>query len=217
MTFTHIVLVFGAPKYRKKMHLVNVNRIMDETQKQIVTGTVLGGSSLYKQSKGRNYFLSMRSKDPVWLWYKIAILQSYFTSDKLTQQNVTYRCCSICHEDFTDLYHLLYKDDKRHLTEEILNKITATGLMTWWLEGGGWAGRGKKNAYLNTTMLGEEGTNLVQRYFSEYYGIKCNVNKNKNRRKVLLSVQGTLKFWKTVEDKFPNFYITRIEKALKAN
>ena len=185
---------------------------MTDIQEQIVIGAVLGGSSLYKQKKGKNYFLSMRSKDKIWLWYKIAELESYFSSSKLVKQNSTFRCASTCDEDFTHLHKFLYDSNKRVVNEVILDKLNSTGLMTWWLEAGGWAGRGRRNAYLNTTLLGEEATELVQRYFEKCY-IDCNVNKNKNRRRILFSIEGTAKLWKTIAYRFPPFYIDRIEKA----
>ena len=183
---------------------------MTDLQEQVVIGTVLGGSSLTKQIRGKNYYLSMRSKDDVWLQYKIAELEAYFNTSVLAKQENTYRCNSICSEEFTTLYNLLYEEGVRHVTEELLNKIHPMGLAIWFLEGGGWAGRNKKNAYINTTMLGRDGTKFVQKYLNDICQISCNINKNGTRRKVLFTIEGTAKLFSTVGYQFPPFYLNRI-------
>jgi len=152
----------------------------------------------------------MRSKDSEWLLYKIAALHHYFNSSLLAKQKNTYRCNSICSTEFTKMHALLYKDGSRHVTEELFNKIHSLGLSTWFLEGGGWAGRNKKNAYINTTMLGEEGTELAQKYLNDYCSIPCNINKNKTRRRVLFTVFGTKKLFATMGHELPPFYLDRI-------
>jgi len=63
-------------------------------------------------------------------------------------------------------------------------------LATWFSDGGSKTGRNKKNAYINTTKFGEEGTQTILRYFQEI-GMDCTVNHDKNRLKVLFSVDGT--------------------------
>lgn len=186
---------------------------MTDLQQQVVIGAVLGGSSITKQPRGKNYYLSMRSKDSVWLQYKIAELHNYFYSASLAQQNNTYRCNSICSTEFTKLYEMLYRKNLRYVSEDILNKVQDMALAIWFIEGGGWAGRNRKNAYLNTTLLGKEGTETVQKYLNDICDIPCNVNKNKQRRKVLFTVKGTAKLIAVIGHRFPPFYVERIKRA----
>jgi len=187
---------------------------MTDIQMQIVFGTVLGGSSLAKQPKGKNYYLSMRSKDAKWLQYKIGELHNYFNSAQLAKQKNTYRCDSSCSEEFTNLYNKLYCEGVRHVSEKLLDQLRAIGLAIWWLEGGCWAGRDRKNAYINTTLLGNEGTEIVYDYFNNILDMPCNINRNKTRRKILFTVQGTRKLWYLIEPEFPDFYRERIKRAL---
>lgn len=182
---------------------------MIDIQEQVIIGTVLGGSSLVKQARGRNYHLAMRSRDELWLKYKIKELEGFFTSGDLAKQNRTYRCNTSCSPELTQMYHRLYRDGKRYASEELLNNLRDIGLAIWFLEGGGWAGRNCKNAYLNTTMLGDS-TELILTYFNNME-IKCSLNKTKNRQKVLFSVKGTEKLLRVIAPKFPPFICDRLK------
>lgn len=182
---------------------------MTDIQEQVLIGAVWGGSSLVKQPRGRNYYLTMRSKDPTWLHYKIAELCNYFTSSELTKQYSTYRCSSVCSNEFTECYERLYCNGKRCITEPVLEGMRDIGLAIWFLEGGGWAGRDRKNAYINTTLL-RENTPLALDYFNSL-GMTCALNKTKGRQKILFSVPGTKKLFRVIAPRFPNFVCERLK------
>ena len=57
---------------------------LKESQKQVLYGTILGGSSLIKPEKGKNCYLAMRDNDRLWLSYKIESLQEFFKIDQNT-------------------------------------------------------------------------------------------------------------------------------------
>lgn len=182
---------------------------MIDIQEQVVIGAVLGGSSLVKQPKGLNYCLMMRSEDPLWLQYKIAELHNFFSSSELCKQNSTYRCSSICSKEFTALYQKLYCGKKRHVTIDVLENFRDIGLAIWFLESGGFTGRNRKNAYINTTLIGDT-SNLVCDYFNSM-DIKCKIHVTKERQKILFSVQGTNKLLKIIASKFPDFIYNRLK------
>jgi len=180
-------------------------------QKQIITGAVLGGSSLIKPKLGTNYYFSMRNKDKLWLQYKIAELEGFFLTSKLTKDDKTYRARSMCSQVFTEMHGVLYESNQRKVTKETLDLLRDIGLAIWYLEGGGRAGRNKKNAYLNTTKLGEDGTELVKEYFNdEIIDMKCNIHKNGERIKVMFTVAGTIRLFSTIAHRFPAFMYNRI-------
>lgn len=182
---------------------------MIDIQEQVIIGAVLGGSSLIKQPKGRHYYLMMRSKDPLWLQYKIAELHNFFSSSELSQQNNTHRCSSICSKEFTELHQKLYCGKKRFISIGILDKFRDIGLAIWFLESGGFTGRNRKNAYLNTTLI-KDTSYLACDYFNSM-DIKCKVHKTKERQKILFSVQGTSKLLRIIAPKFPNFIYERMK------
>jgi hypothetical protein len=178
-------------------------------QIQVMIGSVLGGCSLVKPPKGTNYYLTMRSQLKDWLVYKMAEMHDFFTDPKLYKYDKTYRCNSCCHPNITSLYEQLYETGKRRITMQTLDTLTDTGLAVWFLDSGGKTGRSKKNAYINTTKFGISGSEIIMQYFNEI-GMKCNINHDGKRLKILFSVDGTEAFLKTTAHRFPTFMYHRI-------
>ena len=50
---------------------------LNSYQKQILLGTILGGSSIIKPERGKNCYLAMRDYDQEWLSYKIELLKDF--------------------------------------------------------------------------------------------------------------------------------------------
>ncbi len=186
---------------------------LTDIQEQIIIGCVLGGCSLSKQSKGKNYYLAMRSKDILWLKYKMEELYNCFETTEVSRQNITYMCNSHCSESFTCFHEMLYKNGKRDVTTHLLDKLKDIGLAIWFIEAGGWGGRDRKNAYINTTLLSDNSSEIIKDYFNSMIGIRCSINTAKDRRKILFSVKGTEKILKLILPKFPPFMLQRIEKG----
>lgn len=178
-------------------------------QMQVLIGTVLGGSSLVKPPKGINYYLSMRGQHHDWLVYKMSEMSEFFPDIKLHQYGSTYRCNSCCNTKITELYDILYKDGKRNIKMETLDILTDTGIAIWYLDSGSKTGRNKKNAYINTTKFGEQGSEIIKQYFCEI-GMSCNINHDGKRLKMLFSVSGTEVLFKTIAHRFPTFMYHRI-------
>ena len=176
---------------------------------QVLLGTVLGGSSLVKPPKGINYYLSMRSQNEKWLCYKMQEMQQFYKNTKPHWYTNTYRCTSCCSEKLTELHKTMYNEDKRKITMEIIDPIRDIGLAVWFLDSGSKTGRGRKNAYINTTKFGEEGTKIVKQYFDEV-GMPCNINKDGTRLKVLFTIEGTKELFKVIEPCVPMFMLHRI-------
>jgi hypothetical protein len=92
---------------------------------------------------------------------------------------------------------------------ELLDSLMDTAIAIWYLDSGGKTGRNKKNAYINTTKFGEKSTKIVLQYFNEL-GMKCNVNRDGTRIKILFSVDGTTELLKTIAHRFPVFMHDRL-------
>ncbi len=178
-------------------------------QHQVLMGTILGGSSLVKPPKGKNYYLSMRSQNERWLRYKMAEMPAYFAGKVVHQYGNTYRANSACSPMLSEFQSRVYDEDRRSISMEILDSLRDIALAIWFLDGGSKTGRGKRNAYLNTTKFGEDGTDIVLRYFNEV-GMPCHVNRDGDRLKVLFTVEGTVVFFKTIAHRFPEFMYFRL-------
>jgi len=189
---------------------------MTDIQQQVLIGTVLGGSSLIKQPKGKNYYLTMRSQDSLWLKYKIAELHNYFMSADLSQYGKTYCCNTICLDEFTLYREKLYKNNKRFASEKILDRINDLGLAIWFIEGGGWAGRNRKNAYINTTMLSSS-SDVIWNYFQNILDFECCLHVSKNRQRLLFGVKSSQKLMSIILPKYPDFLIQRLTQSTLLN
>lgn len=196
--------------YTKKLKSIIDRLEMFDWQQQIIIGTVLGGSSLTKPPKGKNYYLSMRSSDEMWLRYKVAELTDYYTSDPLQKYGKTWRANSPCSKKLSILHNQLYEEDNRGLNMNILDSFMDIGLAVWYLDGGGRTGRGKKNAYLNATKFGSEGAELVANYFNSME-MQCSLYKGPTRLRILFSVSGTYEFFKIIAHRFPPFLCHKLE------
>ncbi len=178
-------------------------------QEQVLLGTVLGGSSLVKPPKGVNYYLSMRGQNDLWLQYKMLEMPEFFKEPKLHRYNKTYRSNSCCCTALTDFHGSVYDGNRRKVTMDLLDKLMDLGIAVWFLDSGGKTGRGRKNAYINTTKFGEDGSEIVQRYFNEV-DMPCNINRDGSRLKVLFTVKGTLMLLGTIAHRFPEFMYHRL-------
>ncbi len=178
-------------------------------QHQILIGTILGGSSLVKPPKGKNYYLSMRNQNERWLRYKMAEMPDYFIGKTVHQYGNTYRANSACSPVLTEFQTRVYSGTKRQISMEVLDSLRDVALAIWFLDGGSKTGRSKKNAYLNTTKFGEDGTNVILQFFNEV-GMPCNVNRDGDRLKILFTVEGTVAFLKTIAHRFPEFMYERL-------
>lgn len=178
-------------------------------QHQILIGTILGGSSLVKPPKGKNYYLSMRGKNENWLKYKMEEMPDYFSNVSLHKYANTFRCNSTCSPVLTEIKDVLYESNKRKISMPVLDSLKDIALAVWYLDGGSKTGRGRKNAYINTTKFGEEGTKTIIQYFNEV-DIPCNVNRDGKRIKVLFGVESTNTFFKIIAHHCPIYMEDRL-------
>lgn len=183
---------------------------MFDWQEQIIIGTVLGGSSLTKPPKGKNYYLSMRSKEELWLRFKMEHLYSYYKEYDLHNYNGTFRANTSCLPKLTMLKNRLYDNNGRNIKNDILDLLMDIGIAIWYLDGGGRTGRGKKNAYLNVTKFGDDGAKIVMDYFDSL-DMFCSINKSKTRIRILFTVKGTERLFKLIAPLFPVFMYYRLE------
>jgi hypothetical protein len=149
-----------------------INPDISLRQKEIIIGTVLGGSSLVKPSKGKNCYLSMRDRDSKWLQYKASSLNNLSSDAPFTlpKKGNTFRWHSMCYPIFTKLYQMFYNNGNRDLTKNILDPLKDWGLSVWFVD----CGKYKKNHILfNTNIWGDHGTEVAKNYFENLgYGVK---------------------------------------------
>lgn len=202
-------MTFGKKNGRQsEKHIYDHKYGMNSWKRQIIIGTVLGGSSIVKPQKGVNYYLAMAGKSEMWLQYKMKELDDVFPRITLNKDGNTYRCTSKCSTDLTELYGEIYKDGMRDISAETLDSLRDIALAIWFLDGGGKTGRGKNNAYLNLTRM-PNSVDLITTYFCQM-NMHCSANKSKGRIRLVFSVEGTTNLFKTIAHRFESFMYHRL-------
>lgn len=140
-------------------HMINPK--ITQSQKFLIIGTILGGSSIIKPKKGKNCYLSMRDKDLVWLKFKADQLKELTSQSPLTIET-TNRWHSVCYPLFNEYHKMFYEGKNRILNIDCLNLLHDSSLAIWF----GDAGKCRSNSIiLNTNIWGKKGTELIMEYF----------------------------------------------------
>lgn len=134
---------------------------LSSRQLQVIIGTILGGSSLAKTKKGKNFYLMMRDKNSSWMQKKVGELIS-LGKNEIVMRDGTNRWCSRCLNKLTELSKFFYKNKKRELRAEILDSLMDIGLAVWYLD---CASIINDKIVFNTNIWGEKGSKKIVKYF----------------------------------------------------
>lgn len=180
-----------------------------ESQRQVLYGTILGGSSIIKPERGKNCYLAMRDHDNIWLSYKIEILKDLFKLDQNTikKDKNTYRCYSVAYPIFNEVYELFYKDGVKTINKDVLEILTDEAWMVWFADSGR---KSKRKAYLRTHKFGEEGTHAIADYFNSLDCL-CDVHKCRGRFEIVFSNKGAYEFLSIIAPKLPDFLVSQFD------
>lgn len=180
-----------------------------DAQKQVLYGTILGGSSIIKPERGKNCYLAMRDNNFDWLQYKIENLKDFFKIDAGTikKDKNTYRCYSVAYPAFNQAYNMFYKDEVKTVTKDVLEILTDEAWMVWFVDAGR---KSKRKAYLRTNKFGEEGTQTIVEYFNSL-DCPCDLHKCRNRFEVVFSNKGAHEFMSIIAPKMPEFLLANYD------
>jgi hypothetical protein len=90
-----------------------ISPLLSNRQKQVIMGTILGGSSIVRPANGKNCYLSMRGKSERWLKFKAEELSSLASWKPFTVET-TNRWHSMCYPIFNDYFQMFYVEKQRH-------------------------------------------------------------------------------------------------------
>ncbi|MHA2427213.1 MAG: hypothetical protein ACXADB_04210 [Candidatus Hermodarchaeia archaeon] len=176
---------------------------LSNRQRDFITGTVLGGSSIVKPSKGKNCYLSMRSKDFEWLRFKATELMSLASDTPITREK-TNRWHSICYPVFNEFRELFYHNNRRCLTSERLDSLRIHD-RAWAIWYGDCGILLKNRVILNTHIWGESGTKVIHEYFDSM-DYQPEIIRQRSNFRIKLGEEGSLRFWKLVAPTLDPFF-----------
>lgn len=176
--------------------------ILSNRQRQIILGTILGGSSITKPSKGKHYYLSMRDKNGKWVEYKSLELKC-LAGDKPFTIEKTNRWHSLCFPIMDEFREMFYKNGKRCLQKDVIHSLSDIAFSIWY---GDCARHKGKNIIMNTNIWGEKGTKLLCQYFNEI-DMTCKIIKDHKLIRIQFDEKGSEHFWKIAEPNLPLWFL----------
>lgn len=165
-------------------HMINPK--ITPAQKFLITGTILGGSSIIKPQKGKNCYLSMRDKDFSWLKFKADQIKDLSSQSPMTIEK-TNRWHSVCYPVFNEYREMFYRGDKRRLDPDSLSLLHDSSIAIWFGDAGKCKGG---RAVFNTNIWGKEGAEAIAEYFGTI-DFRCEVFTERKNYRVRLDPEST--------------------------
>jgi hypothetical protein len=175
-----------------------VSPLLTNRQKQVIMGTILGGSSIVRPANGKNCYLSMRGKSERWLKFKAEELSSLASWKPFTVET-TNRWHSMCYPIFNDYFQMFYVEKQRKINPEVIDQLGDVAMMIWF----GDCGRHERNrVILNTHIWGEEGTQKIKEYF-ETLGWASDIIRERGNFRIKLDAESSKDFIGLIEPHLP--------------
>ncbi len=180
---------------------------LDDWEKQIIYGALLGNAFIVDPPKGLHCYLVIRQskrQDYDSFLYKSLELKAFARQAAVYSDTHDYRWTSISHQDFDMVRNFCYKDDKKHVTMDWLNVLRDVSLMIWYLDRGFYKD-GKFG--LNTVNL-KGSQSVIHQYFNEV-GMPCKLE----GCKVIFDEFGKREFLRVIAHRVPVPLRYRLEET----
>lgn len=177
-------------------------------EKQIIIGTILGGSSVIKTTKGKHCYLAMRGIHGKWLEHK-AFQLSKFASDKPFSIEKTNRWRSLCYPIFDTFRDSFYNNGQRKLQLEVLEGLHDIAIAIWFGDSGRYE---KEKATINTHVWGEAGSNIFVEYFN-LIDYSAKVIQERKKFRVQLDKKSSRKLIELTSPHLPLFMMEGIDNV----
>lgn len=168
---------------------------LDEWEKQIILGSLLGNAFIADPKKGLHCYLVLRqssSRDINAILYKVEELKAFARKTGVLSYKYDHRWASISHQDFDVIKDFCYKGGKKEVTMEWLNVLKDVSLMSWYLDRGFY-----KNGQLGLKVIkGSE--KVTEQYFNEV-GMSC----RSHGATIVFDEKGKLAFLKVIAHRVP--------------
>jgi len=174
---------------------------VNNRQKDFIIGTILGGSSIVKPSKGKNCYLSMRSKNIEWLRFKATELVHLASNAPITKEK-TNRWHSICYPIFNEFREMFYDNrGRRRLHLDNLSLLRDMALAVWFGDCGTFS---RGHAIINTHIWKKKGTETIHEYFT-CLSFDSSIIKQRNNYRIKLDQHSSESLWRLIGPHMPTF------------
>jgi len=171
--------------------------VITEWQRQVINGTIMGGSSIMKPKKGINCYLSMRGKNGKWLQCKANEMGLVLPPNPYVIEDKYFRWHSCCSPLFNEFYDNFYEEGKKVARMEILDGLRAIGLAVWFLDAGQ-----LKDDQLFLSVKSFSNKDIISKYFQE-----IDIGNEIVKSKLIMDKKSTEKFVGIIGDYIPEFML----------
>ncbi len=181
---------------------------LDNWQKQITLGALLGKANLQVPEGGKNpRLLISHGKRDDWQWFqwKIEVFQRLGHPHSLARHgDYGYRWWSICHPVWSELYQICYPHEGKQITMEWLDRLQDVAWAVWFLDKGTWI---DGNLRLNLHSWPCKDVSIAAEYFNQL-DVTC---RPEGLRVIDFTSEGTYAFFKIAAPQIPLFLKYRLE------
>jgi uracil-DNA glycosylase family 4 len=204
LTADHKVFIIGKGMIRTDQVQVDDDLLLykkgiSENQLQIILGSGLGDGHLGIQkginAKNANFTVAHGPKQKDYLKWKYAILKNISGDILITKNNnqkgfsipdgILYGLRTQSLPVLTPIYKMLYKNNKKIITKEYLEKMTNLGFAVWFMDDGSITHTKNKNSIcdimrIHVNGFDKDSINILMNYFKEKYKIIFTKNEATN-------------------------------------
>lgn len=183
--------------------------------RQVILGTLLGDSSADLRSTKRSCISSnhsIKQREYVdWLVDKLGYLVR--ATPRVCRNHgwgtLNYSFSTLYHSEIRDLVDVLYKNNKKTVTRGYLDMLEPLSLAVWFMDDGSYSGS------LSTHGFSEDENKLIANYFSERWGIRCEVRKDLRKDLYYIQILNIKKFRDLIREHIPECMQYKLDYKLK--
>ena len=223
---------FGVNYWRKKYNIRKVERWeryelkeFDQKQREYLYGSLLGDDTLRMPADGKYPFLAVchSHKQKEYLEWKYDIWKQIVPSGiknvhiKLKNEKIyrAYQFTTAAHPDFLEVYNLFYKNNKKRVTKEILDKLTPFSIAVWYMDDGYYR-KSRGRAQLSTNSFSYKENLIIQKYFNKIWHIFSNIGtSDSGTNYIWFNTGNTIKFIKIIKDYIIPYFKYKIDSNRK--
>lgn len=160
-----------------RIRILRNNFLLSPYQKSVLTGTLLGDGSLFSDGWSKNYRLQIVQGDiqKDYLFWKFEVFRNCCSSEPSYQEgNRSWRIRTISHVEFNPYAEIFYRNNKKVIIPDILEKLEPLSLAIWFMDDGSFRDTGY---ILNTQSFTYEENQclrmcLINKFFLEDVSIQ---------------------------------------------
>lgn len=168
-------------KSKKDSSTYRINLELTPIEEQVILGGLMGDlhCRLTHTSKNARVEGGHGSNQGEYLAYKVELLNRLKCVIRLSKEGAYYYQ-SKSFSCLNNLYELFYKNGKKIVNREVLNKINSFGLLIWYLDDGSYHLR-DKSSRLHTNCFTYEEHLVMKEWFEQNFGISPTIHKFKDQ------------------------------------